>query len=265
MPTRTRNGRGLCPSTASETTSLFEIEQVVKRRGYDYSLGPLDASLDPGQILGIMGPNGAGKTTLLRLLWGFLRPDSGSVTVFGRTAHMEQVWVRRHAGYLAESPHFYEWMSAHRFLSFVAGFYPTWNWDYAREMMRQLDLDMDTLVGNLSKGSRAKLGLAAAVAHRPRLLILDEPTAGLDPLVRREVLGTLHRLAQEEGTGIVLSSHVSDDLDRIAGSVLMLSDGKPIEYAPTGTLLERYKSNQLEEVFLSAIGRVRTVGPAHRA
>ena len=247
---------------------VFELEDVVKVRGPGFTLGPLSLSLGAGEILGIMGPNGAGKTTLLKLLWGFLRPDEGEIKVFGRTPHLEQVAVRIRAGYLAESPHFYEWMTAERFLLFIAGFYPGWDWSRAYELLEEFGLDASKQIDRLSKGNRMtgpELALIAAVSHRPQLLILDEPTSGLDPLIRVDLLDTLRRMAREANVGIVLSSHVSDDLDRIADTILMLDSGSVLEYAPTASLLKRYGRHQLEEVFLNAIGRIPATGTAHRA
>ena len=244
---------------------VFQLEQAVKKRSDDFVLGPLDLHLSPGEILGVMGPNGAGKTTLLRLLWGFLRPDAGRVSVFGRTPHIEQVWIRLRAGYLPESLKFYDWMTVDRFLAFMAGFYPSWDWGHALELLEQFGITPARTIGALSKGNRVKLGLLAAVAHRPKLLILDEPTSGLDPLMRIDILHFLRCSAQEDGTGIVLSSHMSDDLDRIADSVLMLNDGSVLEYAPTKVLLDRTHETQLEAVFLNAVGRIPTSRVPHRA
>ena len=244
---------------------IFQLEQTVKRRGDDFTLGPVDAHLAPGEILGVMGPNGAGKTTLLRMLWGFLRPDEGSVLVFDRVPHLEQVWIRMRAGYMTESPNFYEWMTGTRFLEFMAGFYPTWDWKRAHQLTELFDLEVEKTIGALSKGNRAKLNLIAALTHRPRLLVLDEPTSGLDPVVRTEILDALRRCTVEEETGIVLSSHVSDDLDRIADTVLMLNKGSVVEYAPVHVLLERYEQTRLEEVFLNAIGRIPTTRTAYRS
>ena len=242
---------------------IFQLDQVTKHRGGGFTLGPLDLHLSPGEILGVMGPNGAGKTTLLKMLWGFLRPDGGRVSVFGRSPHLEQVWIRLRAGYMSESPNFYGWMTARRFLAFIAGFYPSWDWQQANRLLEEFGLNGDRKVEELSKGNRIKLGLVAAVAHRPKLLILDEPTAGLDPLVRVDILDFLENLVRHEGAGIVMSSHVSDDLDRIADSVLMLHEGTVKEYAPAKVLLEKYNQSQLEAVFLDAIGRVPATGAPH--
>ena len=243
---------------------LFEIDQVLKARGDSFILGPLSLKLARGEILGVMGPNGAGKTTLLRLLWGFMRPDAGTISVLGMTPHLDQIRIRRHAGFVSDSVRFYEWMSVERYLRFVAGFYPSFDWEWACRLREDLGLGGSARIGELSRGNRAKLALVSAVAHQPALLILDEPTSGLDPLVRAEVLGILKKMA-ERGVGIVLASHVSSDLDQVAGSILMLEGGRAIEYAPARTLLDRYGRRRLEEVFIHAIERISRSGAAHRA
>jgi ABC-2 type transport system ATP-binding protein len=242
---------------------LIEIDRITKERG-TFALGPLDLKLARGEILGIMGPNGAGKTTLLRLLWGFLRPDGGSISVLGLTPHLDQIRMRRRAGFVGDSTRFYEWMSADQYLAFVAGFYPTFDRQRAQALLDRLDLKGRDRIGKLSKGGRVKLALIAALAHVPQLLILDEPTSGLDPLVRAELLNILKEMS-DSGVGVVLSSHVSGDLDRIADSILMLDHGKPIEYAAARTLCGKYNSTHLEDVFLNAIERVSASRTAHRA
>jgi len=201
-----------------------------------------------------MGPNGAGKTTLLRLLWGFIRPDQGHISVFGMQPHLEQVKVRLRAGYLSESPPFYSTFTAKQFLRFVGHFYEGYDAPWADWLLNEFGVQADVKIERLSKGNRIKLGLISAVAHRPSLLILDEPTSGLDPLIRREILRFLKNLAGQDGVSIVLSSHISDDLDQIADSVLMLNHGHVVEYAQASVLLHKYGEPRLEAIFVSAIG-----------
>jgi ABC-2 type transport system ATP-binding protein len=232
----------------------IRAQQLSKSFGSSFRLGPLDLQVQAGEILGVMGPNAAGKTTLLRLIWGFLRPDHGSVSVFGLKPHLQQVQLRLRAGFMAENPQFYDSMTATSFLKFIAHFYENWDGQRVSVLFEQLRLQPDVRIRNLSKGNRVKLALVAAVGHRPSLLILDEPTSGLDPMVRVDILGFLRRLAKQEHVTILLSSHISDDLDQIADSVLMLNNGKAVEYAPTSDLLVRYNLTRLEAVFLNAIG-----------
>jgi len=220
----------------------------------DFQLGPLNIKVAPGEILGVMGPNGAGKTTLLRLLWGFLRPDSGEATIFGLQPHLDQLKIRLRAGYLPENPRFYDAMSAMSFLQFIGNFYETWDRDRTDRLLAEFEIQSDQPIRNLSKGNRAKLAIIAATGHWPGLLILDEPTSGLDPLIRVDILGFLRRLAKHDKTSIVLSSHISDDLDRLADTVLMLNAGQPVEYAPAAVLHTKYNLDRLEAIFLDALG-----------
>lgn len=239
--------------------SIIRIEELCKSHGPGFKLGPLSFVLSAGEILGLMGPNGAGKTTLLKLIWGFSRPDHGSVRVFDLAPHLEQLKMRLRAGHLSESPHFYGWMKARRFLQFIAGFYDRWDESRITELSERLNLNLDKRVDQLSKGTRVKLGLIGAVAHRPQLLLLDEPTSGLDPVVRLDILEFLKDLAHYENVAIILSSHISDDLDQIAHTVLMLNEGQCVEYAPTGLLLRQYDMPKLETIFLHAIGKISKI------
>ncbi len=232
----------------------IRTEQLIKSFKNTFRLGPLDLHVSPGEILGVMGPNGAGKTTLLRLLWGFLRPDAGAISVFGMRPHLEQVKVRLRAGYLAENPQFYYALTATQFLRFIGNFYDRWDEVRAGRLLDQFGVHPDLKIEQLSKGARVKLGLISAVVHRPELLILDEPTSGLDPLVRLDILRFLKRLAAEENVSVLLASHISDDLDQIADSVLMLNKGSVIEYARASFLLDKYGQPRLEGIFVTAIG-----------
>ena len=218
-----------------------------------FQLGPLDLRVAPGEVLGIMGPNGAGKTTLLRLVWGFIRPDAGSLHVFGMQPHLEQVKVRLKAGYISENPPSYDSLTARQFLRFVGNFYERWDAERTEELLVRFDVEPDQRVRNFSRGNRIKLSLISALGHRPSLLILDEPTSGLDPIVRADILSFLKELARGEDVSIMLSSHISDDLDRIADSVLMLNNGKIVEYARASFLLDKYSLPKLEAIFIHAL------------
>jgi ABC-2 type transport system ATP-binding protein len=229
-------------------------EQLSKSFKGIFRLGPLDLRVAPGEILGIMGPNGAGKTTLLRLLWGFMRPDSGSISVFGMQPHLEQVKVRLRAGYLSENPQFYPALTARQFLRFVGNFYDGWDAARTDRLLEKFGVESDLKIEKLSRGNRIKLGLISAAGHRPALLILDEPTSGLDPLVRLDILAFLRDLAREETVSILLSSHISDDLDQIADSILMLNKGRVVEYGRALFLLDKYGQLRLETIFVHAIG-----------
>lgn len=232
----------------------IKVQELSKSFKGVFQLGPLDLRVAPGEVLGIMGPNGAGKTTLLRLLWGFIRPDSGSISVFGFEPHLEQVKVRLKAGFVSENPATYDTLTARQFLRFVGNFYERWDSEWTDGLLKDFAVNPDLKTEQLSRGNRRKLSLISAVGHRPSLLILDEPTSGLDPLVRTDILRFLKGLARKEGVSILLSSHISDDLDQIADSILMLNKGQIVEYARASFLLEKYSLPRLEAIFVHAIG-----------
>ena len=232
----------------------IRTEQLSKSFKGVFRLGPLDLRVARGEILGVMGPDGAGKTTLLRLLWGFTRPDQGCIYIFGLQPHLEQMKVRLRAGYVSDNPPFYSALSARQFLRFIGHFYDGWDANRTDTLLEHFGVHPDTKMEKLSQGDRIKVGIISAVAHRPSLLILDEPTSGLEPLIRQEILKFLQNLAREEAVSILLSSHISDDLDQIADSVLMLSNGRAVEYALASCLLDKYGQSRLEDVFVSAIG-----------
>jgi ABC-2 type transport system ATP-binding protein len=183
-----------------------------------------------------------------------MRPDSGNISVFGLRPHLEQVKVRLRAGYLSENPRFYPALTAEQFLAFIGNFYDRWDETRARSLLDQFGVSAGLKIEKLSKGARVKLGLISAIAHRPSLLILDEPTSGLDPLIRTDILNFLRQLAREDNVSIILSSHISGDLDPIADSVLMLHKGRVVEYAAASALLDKYAQPQLEKIFVTAIG-----------
>jgi len=212
---------------------LVHTEQLSKSFKDVFQLGPLDLRVAAGEVLGVLGPEGAGKTTLLRLVWGFMRPDQGRIFVFGMQPHLNQVNVRRRAGYLSESPQFCTALTARQFLQFVGNFYDGWEETHACRLLEQFGMHPDSKVEKLSQGNRIKLGLVSAVGHHPSLLILDEPTLGLDSLDRLEILHFLSRLAREQHVSILISSHISDDLGHIADSILTLNNGRVVEYVRT--------------------------------
>jgi ABC-2 type transport system ATP-binding protein len=195
------------------------------------TLGPLDLHVAPGEIVGIIGPPESGKTTLLRLLWGFLRPDEGRITVFGMQPHLHQVTVRLRAGYVANCPRFCTSLTAKQHLRFVGSFYGGWDESVTDRLLEQFGVDADVGILELSQADRMKVSLISALGHRPSLLLLDEPTSGLDPVTRAEILQFLRRAAWKHKTSILLSAHLSDDLDQIADSILVLNRGRVVEYA----------------------------------
>jgi ABC-2 type transport system ATP-binding protein len=173
-----------------------------------------------------VGENGAGKTTLIKHLLGSLKAQAGSVRVFGLDPVLDPVGVLRQVGYLSERRDLPGWMRVDEFLRYTRAFYPEWDEQYARELLRQFQLDPSQKIKAQSQGQQAKTGLLAALAYRPALLILDEPSSGLDPVVRREILEVIVRMVAEEGRTVLFSSHLLDEVQRLADYVVMLQNGR---------------------------------------
>jgi ABC-2 type transport system ATP-binding protein len=224
---------------------------------HGFTLGHVNLRLGPGEIFGIMGPAKSGKTTLLQLLWGFLRPTAGVVEVLGRAPHLHQIEVRRQAGYVARKGAFYEWMSAQEFLSFVANFYPTWDPERANELLKEFGVVPSTRVRQLSSEDKLKLRLIAALGHRPKLLLLDEPMKDESVSTWLEIHTFLKELAHSEETTIVISAGVSDDLDRLVDSVMMLNRGSVLRCGPAAELKRQFRAASLEDIFNESLQQVQ--------
>ena len=204
---------------------IVKAEGTVKRRPGS-TLGPLDLAVRPGEVLAVVGPAGSGKTILLRMLWGFVRPDEGKISVLGRTPHLEQIDLRRRAGYVPTSPRFDRNLTAGGFFEFASNFYPTWNWEHARVLLESLGVDTSNRLEDLTTECRRKLAIASALTHRPELLILDEPTAGLGTSRGKDVLDGVRRFARERPAGVILSSSCFDNVAGMADSTVVLNSGR---------------------------------------
>jgi ABC-2 type transport system ATP-binding protein len=178
-----------------------------------------------GAIYGFLGRNGAGKTTTLRVLMGLTPPDAGRIELFNEEVRAVPVRLKRHIGFVPQEPHFYPWMTAVQLGRFVGDFYPTWDDAEYRRLLRRLDIPTDRKASALSGGTRTKLSLALAFAPRPRLLLLDEPTTGLDPVARREFNDQLIELQREQGTTVMFSSHLVGEVEQVAHAVGIIQAG----------------------------------------
>jgi ABC-2 type transport system ATP-binding protein len=179
-----------------------------------------------GQVYGLVGSNGAGKTTLLKHLLGLLRATAGSVRVFGLDPVHNPVDVLGRVGYLSEEHELPEWMRVDELMRYTQAYHPTWDASYARELLETFALDPSKKIKELSKGMRAQAGLIAAVAHRPELLILDEPSSGLDAVVRRDILDAIVRAVADDGRTVIFSSHLLDEVERMSDHVTLIHQGR---------------------------------------
>lgn len=215
----------------------LELRAVTKRRG-DFFLKGIDLTLESGSVLGFIGPNGAGKTTLIKIIMGLLIPDSGEVRLFGEDAAKRGSQLRAQMGFVYDEGRFNGKLNAEELGSLVGRFYPTWSAGRYAELLERLELPRKKPIDGFSKGMKMKLQLAAALSHDARLIVMDEPTGGLDPVVRSEILDLLYREIQDERKSILFSTHVTDDLARIADRVAFIDRGELIFVDAVDTVLE---------------------------
>ncbi len=224
---------------ASETA--IELAGVTKRFGRQVAVNDLSLKIRKGCAFGFLGPNGAGKTTTIRMLMGLLRRDGGQVSVLGLDPNTDALAIKQRVGYVPEQQFIYRWMRVEEAIAFCRSFYPTWNHGVSSRLLKLFDLDPHKRVKHLSKGMVVKLSLLLAMAHEPELLILDEPMAGLDPLVREELLdGVLQTVCDRQQT-VVFSSHTLGDVQRLADDVGIIHEGQLLVYCAVDDLLKRTK------------------------
>jgi ABC-2 type transport system ATP-binding protein len=207
---------------------LVEVEGLTRRFERNTALEQVDFRAREGFVYGLVGANGAGKTTLLRHLLGLLRAESGTVRVFGLDPVRHPVEVLRRVGYLSEERELPEWMLIEELMRYTQAYYPGWDMGFARELLSTFGLDVKKKVKELSKGMRAQVGLVAAVAHRPELLILDEPSTGLDAAVRQDILDAIVRTVADDGRTVIFSSHLLDEVERMSDHVTMIHEGRVV-------------------------------------
>jgi ABC-2 type transport system ATP-binding protein len=205
---------------------VIEIKNLSRTFGRNLALNNVSLEVPRGIVLGLIGENGAGKTTLIKHVLGLLRAQTGEVRVFGRDPVSDPVGVLSQIGYLSEEGDLPNWMKVHELLRYAAGFYPTWDETYAKQLIEEFRLDVTAPLSKLSKGQRSRAGLVVAMAYRPPLLVLDEPSSGLDPIVRRDILGAIIRTIADEGRTVLFSSHLLGEVERVADRIAIVKGGR---------------------------------------
>jgi ABC-2 type transport system ATP-binding protein len=205
---------------------VITVDRLTRRFGPKVVLDAVSLRVPRGAVFGLVGANGAGKTTLIKHLLGLLRAEAGMVRVFGRDPVADPVGVLSRVGYLAEDTDLPGWMTVDELMRYTAAFYPGWDDTYALRLRKDFELDPGAKVKHLSRGQRSRAGLLVACAYRPELLVLDEPSSGLDPIVRRDILGAVIRTVADEGRTVLFSSHLLDEVERVSDSVALLIRGR---------------------------------------
>jgi ABC-2 type transport system ATP-binding protein len=226
-------------STEAETP-VVSIRELSRQFRSKLALDDVSLEVVRGQVFGLVGANGAGKTTLLKHILGLLKPATGSVRVFGLDPVSQPVDVLGRIGFLSEDRDLPMWMRVWELMRYSQAFYPRWDPDYAEELRCQFQLDPHAQIKHLSRGELAKAGLLVALAHRPELLVLDEPSSGLDPVVRREMLEAIVRTVADEGRTVLFSSHLLDEIERVSDQVAMMAEGRVVLRGALTDILESH-------------------------
>src|SRR3954466_15833033 len=214
----------------------IEMQAVYKSFRSTDVLRGVTLRVERGRTFAFLGRNASGKTTTIRMLLGLLKRDDGAIRVLGLDPQREPLELRRHIGYLAEDQTMYGWMRVEEIVRFVAPFYPTWDHDLAQKYLRDFELPARTRIKHLSKGQNVRLGLVLALAHRPELVILDDPALGLDPIMRKQFNRDLITHLQGEGRTVFYSSHLLYEVEPVADEVAILDHGQISRQAETETL-----------------------------
>jgi len=225
--------------------SVVDVNNLSRTFGDKAALDDVSFRATAGQVYGLVGSNGAGKTTLLKHLLGLLRAASGSVRVFGLDPVRDPVGVLSRVGYLSEERELPEWMRIDELMRYTQAYHQTWDAAYARELLETFALDPAKKVKDLSKGMRAQAGLIVAVAHRPALLILDEPSSGLDAVVRRDILDAIVRAVADDGRTVIFSSHLLDEVERMSDHVTLMHQGRVTLSGPLDEVRRQYQRSRV--------------------
>ncbi|HEX9704184.1 MAG TPA: ABC transporter ATP-binding protein [Gemmatimonadales bacterium] len=220
-------------------THAVAIQHLHYRAGKRFAIPDLTLTVPTGAIYGFLGPNGSGKTTTIRLMLGMLRPAGGTITVLGHGVPNDVPRALARIGYVPEQPHVDPTLTIDETMRFHAAFFSTWDWPWARQLAATFALDGGQPFGRLSKGEKGKLLMLLALAQRPELLVLDEPTEGLDPVVRRDLLAAIIEYVSQREATVFISSHLIHELERFCDWVAVMDDGRLAAEVP----MERFKNS----------------------
>lgn len=207
----------------------------------EFTLKNISFKLPRGYIMGLIGPNGAGKSTTIKLIMNLIKSNAGDVEIFGLNYKDNEEEIKNRIGYVGEEQVFYEDMSVSWTEKFISQYYKKWDSKYFNNLLSKFNVSKTKRIKELSKGMKVKLSIALALARDPELLILDEPTSGLDPVVRREILDILMEIIQDENKSVLFSSHITEDIEKVADYVTYIINGKIIISEEKEKILSNWK------------------------
>src|SRR5215467_4114329 len=227
------------------TDLAIKLESVTKRYRY-FTLDNIDLEVPAGEIMGLIGPNGAGKSTTIRIVLGLVHQDGGNVRVLGHRMPAEQVEAKWNIGFASEDMRLYDAMTLGWHMNFIRSLYPKWDEKYAQLLLKRFGLRAEQKLKGLSHGQRVKATLLLVLARKPKLLVLDEPTTGLDPVARHEILRELTAVMSEEGRSVLFSSHNTHDVEQISDQITFIDRGRIIDSMDKEMYLDRWRRLRLE-------------------
>ena len=229
-------------STGTElAASMIDVSKSYKH----FKLRNIHFSVERGTVAGLIGPNGAGKSTTMRILMGLVQPDTGTVSTLGKSISSSEAAAKQDIGYFSDDMRLYKPESIGWHMQFVRSLYPTWDEAYATQLLDRFGLISQQIVKGLSHGQRVKAMLLLILARRPKLLILDEPTNGLDPVAKQEILTELMRVVEDDSRTILYSSHNTQDVEQISDSITFIDRGRVIASSNRDEFLEKWKRIKL--------------------
>lgn len=219
--------------------NILEINNLTKNFK-NFSLKNINFNLPKGYIMGFIGPNGAGKTTTIKLIMNLLKKDDGEIKVFGLDNIKNEYEIKNRIGFVYDQNYYYEELTINEMKKIIAPFYTKWDDNMFHKYLKEFALPEKQKIKELSKGMKMKFSLAIALSHNAELLIMDEPTSGLDPVVRNQFLDILSDIIQDENKGVLFSTHITSDLDKIADFVTFINDGEIILSMTKDEILDNY-------------------------
>ena len=220
--------------------NIIEIKNLKKKYDDKFELGKIDISIPKGVIVGLIGENGAGKTTLIKSMLNIIKIDSGEIKIFGKDYKKEEKEIKENIGVVLDNMFFPELLNARDINNAMKDVYKNWDSELYFSYLKEFDLPDNKPLKSMSKGMRKKLEIVAAISHKPKLLILDEPTSGLDPVVRSEVLEIFQKFIENEEHSILLSTHITSDLEHIADEIIFIDKGKKVLQKSRDEIIDNY-------------------------